>query len=87
MNIAYEFTIMPAPTDTSERIWKKHLGGGEIKYREMSDEYLQRTIAMLKRGYDYRGGLVQADRISELSFLENEAIRRGLIPREDSWDV
>jgi len=66
--------------------WKKHRTGEIINIADMVDEYLQFTIAMLKRGYDVAGRKVSDDRDIFIPMLEQEALKRGLEPAEDGWD-
>jgi hypothetical protein len=78
---------MAYATMERQEVWVKHVGSSSIPIREMVDEHLQATIAMLKRGYDAKGRIVPADRMSYLPALEREAMNRGLTPREDGWDA
>jgi len=73
--------------DLHDRIWRRHNDGETIPIESMVDEYLQSTIAMIKRGYDSHGRKIAKDRDAYLPMLETEAIRRGLSPKEDGWDA
>jgi hypothetical protein len=66
--------------------WQSHRTGKRIKIADMPDEYLQFTIAMIKRGYDSIGMRVEKNLDIWLPVLEEEAKRRGLVPKEDGWD-
>ena len=72
--------------DIQQKMWKRHSDGRMVYVPDMPDEYLQATIAMIKRGYDSHGRAVDDDRDLYLPMLEAEAIRRGLQPAEDGWD-
>ena len=61
--------------------------GESIKIVDMKSDHLQNTIAMIKRGFDASGRKVLKSKDNYLPFLEAEAIRRGLQPREDGWDA
>ena len=68
-------------------VWKSHKTGRQILIKDMVDEYLQSAIAMLKRGYDSHGDRYAEEMDDLLPYLEGEAIRRGLQPKEDGWDA
>ena len=67
--------------------WRRHSTGELVDITDMVDEYLQATIAMIKRGIDRNGRKVPNDRDTYLPMLEEEAIKRGLQPAEDGWDA
>jgi hypothetical protein len=73
--------------DLENKLWRKHISENTVEITVMADEYLQSTIAMIKRGSDRKGNKVPHDRDAYLPILEQEAIKRGLIPAEDGWDV
>jgi hypothetical protein len=68
-------------------VWKRHANSEEIEIREMEDEHLLATIAMIQRGRDASGRRVPQDRDRYLPSLEDEAVRRSLKVREDGWDA
>ena len=72
--------------DVIARVWRRHNDGTVRSIPDMPDEYLQATIAMIKRGYDSHGKEVSKDRDSYLPVLEEEVVKRGLQPAEDGWD-
>ena len=76
--------IMQVETDYS--VWTSHRSGKTIKIVDMIDDYLQFTIAMIKRGYDASGEMIPPWCDEWLPSLEAEAIKRGLVPKEDGWD-
>jgi hypothetical protein len=76
-----------AVEDIQNKIWRRHNNRETINVTDMVDEYLQSTIAMIKRGIDRKGNRVENDRDAYLPMLEEEARTRGLVPKEDGWDV
>ena len=68
-------------------LWKRHGKQELVPIGDMVNEYLQSTIAMIKRGADSKGNRVSNDRDIYLPVLEAEAIKRGLQPAEDGWDA
>lgn len=76
-----------ALVDVASRIWRRHNDGKTVDVTTMPDEYLQATIAMIKRGIDSHGRQVQSDRDIYIPMLEAEAVRRGLQPADDGWDA
>jgi len=73
--------------DLANGQWRSHRTNKTTFIKDMPDEYLQFTIAMVKRGYDIKGEKVPDDRNDYLPALEAEAHRRGLQPKEDGWDA
>ena len=69
-----------------KKLWRRHGNLGIVPIESMADEYLQATIAMIKRGYDKGGRHVSSDRDAFMPILEKEDRKRGLIPAEDGWD-
>lgn len=76
-----------AVIDLANGIWRSHKSNKTIDIIQMPDEYLQFTIAMLKRGYDVQGERISNDLDCYIPALEAEAVRRGLQPKEDGWDA
>ena len=81
------FENIVVTADLLNNIWRRHADGKLVSIPDMPDEYLQSTIAMIKRGYDSHGRAVSRDRDNYLPALEREAIKRGLLPAEDGWDA
>ena len=67
-------------------LWVSHSTGKSILISDMVDEYLQSAIAMIKRGFDSSGKELPRHYDGFLEPLEKEAVRRGLVPKEDGWD-
>jgi len=83
-NLSFDYAYL---MDKENKIWRRHNSGKMVYIPDMPDEYLQATIAMIKRGKDSHGRRVQADRDIYLPMLEEEARSRNLIPAEDGWDL
>jgi hypothetical protein len=73
-------------TLAASNTWQTH-EGRRIPIPEMVNEHLQNSIAMIKRGRDASGRRIRPEYELFLSVLTEEAVRRGLQPKEDGWDA
>lgn len=86
-NMIISTELRTATIDLANGIWRSHRTGRITLIKDMPDEYIQYTIAMLKRGYDVYGERISNDLDCYIPALEAEIIKRGLQPKEDGWDA